>query len=397
MKLSRATELIAKMPHKLTADDITKREATELWSFMTTSNKLNITQHMLKVNLAKECGVFMERLEEVTEGLALARILMLESPETIEHELTLKQVVEVIRNARNDDEWILDLCHSINEEEAELIWRWALDYYWKAIRNRMRAWFSKASGVDSTHGVDTQMAVIFDGLSVDKVSSSFTKLSKWTGDVPDSWWFIPDCGTLLYIGDRVVKERSGKINGELTPLVEGEVNCWCWSNPTGTGRRHSKDTVLPFSTYQEPMFHEWHESQVILDSYARGGFLIYHEGNYTLLSNGSSVLYAQLSMIRKNADDKFELSLAFMDGDEAVAEDMIVLDNLTFELESALKRRGVSPRVKFVNHEVEDCLVVKVNYTWSPTHDWHLKFDSVEDDMGIDDIDDINDYYTVVA
>ena len=74
MKLSRATELIAKMPHKLTADDITKREATELWSFMTTSNKLNITQHMLKVNLAKECGVFMERLEEVTEGLALARI-----------------------------------------------------------------------------------------------------------------------------------------------------------------------------------------------------------------------------------------------------------------------------------------------------------------------------------
>ena len=50
-----------------------------------------------------------------------------------------------------------------------------------------------------------------------------------------------------------------------------------------------------------------------------------------------------------------------------------------------------------MNHEVEDCLVVKVNYTWSPTHDWHLKFDSVEDDMGIDDIDDINDYYTVVA
>ena len=138
-------------------------------------------------------------------------------------------------------------------------------------------------------------------------------------------------------------------------------------------------------------------SQVLLDAYAMCGFFIYHEGNYTLLSIGSSVLYAQLSMIRKNADDKFELSLAFMDGDEAVAEDMIVLDNLTFELESALKRRGVSPRVKFVNHEVEDCLVVKVNYTWSPTHDWHLKLDSVEDDMGIDDIDDINDYYTVVA
>ena len=45
---------------------------------------------MLKVNLFKIAGVFMERLEEVTEGLALARILMLESQETIEHEVDTK-------------------------------------------------------------------------------------------------------------------------------------------------------------------------------------------------------------------------------------------------------------------------------------------------------------------
>ena len=54
-------------------------------------------------------------------------------------------------------------------------------------------------------------------------------------------------------------------------------------------------------------------------------------------------------VVRKNADDKFELSLAFMDGDEAVAEDMIVPSNLTFEVKVNDDGR-CSPRVKFTSN-----------------------------------------------
>ena len=57
MKIQRAVVLISKMP-KLLLDDITKEEAYELWEFLDEEYKLPITKTRLKINLAKECGVF---------------------------------------------------------------------------------------------------------------------------------------------------------------------------------------------------------------------------------------------------------------------------------------------------------------------------------------------------
>tara|TARA_S200002703_G_scaffold147042_1_gene142536 strand:- start:152 stop:712 length:561 start_codon:yes stop_codon:yes gene_type:complete len=180
-----------------------------------------------------------------------------------------------------------------------------------------------------------------------------------------------------------------------------------WENPTGTGHWHSTNSQLPFSLYKEPMTHEWHESQVLLDSYAKGGFLIADESSiaykeskkptYYLLSKGTNVLYAQILTIRNLDKGGYEIVIGFSDAGEVVDTTTHKLETLPFVLDNALKRRGVHPNIRFAFHKVEDCLVAKFNHTWSPDDGWHLKFVDVEDDMGIEDVDNILDYFTIVG
>ena len=65
---------------------------------------------MLKINFAKELGVFVNDIDDVAGGRPLCEILTWESDEqtTI---ITLKEAVSVIQNAYNNQNWILPFCH----------------------------------------------------------------------------------------------------------------------------------------------------------------------------------------------------------------------------------------------------------------------------------------------
>jgi hypothetical protein len=178
-----------------------------------------------------------------------------------------------------------------------------------------------------------------------------------------------------------------------------------WENPLGTGHHHSTNDKLPFSSYKNAMddkFH-WHESQVLLDSYAKGGFLIAHKINdednfsFFLLSKGSNTLYGQVMTIRNMNKGGYEIVIGFSDAGEVVETTTHRMNELPLQLNEALLRRGVSASVRYAFQHVEDCLVAKFMYTWSPNEEWHLKFIEVESNKGESDVDDILDYFTVVG
>tara|TARA_B100001093_G_scaffold269645_1_gene257780 strand:- start:516 stop:1073 length:558 start_codon:yes stop_codon:yes gene_type:complete len=178
-----------------------------------------------------------------------------------------------------------------------------------------------------------------------------------------------------------------------------------WENPLGTGHHHSTNDKLPFSSYKNAMddkFH-WHESQVLLDSYAKGGFLIAHKINdednfsFFLLSKGSNTLYGQVMTIRNMNKGGYEIVIGFSDAGEVVETTTHRMNELPLQLNEALLRRGVSASVRYAFQHVEDCLVAKFMYTWTPNEEWHLKFIEVESGKGESDVDDILDYFTVVG
>ena len=94
MLLGRAIVLVSKMP-KLDVKDITKEEAYELWEFLDEERKLPITKTRLKINLAKECGVFVEQLDAVANGASLAEVLIMESSDSKTSKLKLKEIIYV--------------------------------------------------------------------------------------------------------------------------------------------------------------------------------------------------------------------------------------------------------------------------------------------------------------
>ena len=135
----------------------------------------------------------------------------------------------------------------------------------------------------------------------------------------------------------------------------------------------------------------------MLDSYAKGGFLIHHETNYYLKSNGTNTLYSQILTIQNLNKGGYEIVIGFSDAGEVVDTTTLTIDTLPFSLDNALKRRGVNANIRHTFHNVDECLVGKFNYTWSPDDGWHLKFIEVEDTMGVDGVDDILDYYAITG
>lgn len=406
LSLARASALLSLMPKRLKIKEITKRECEELWSFANSNDRLSISQQMLKVNLADECGVMVERLLEVLDDSPFIEALVMEAGEEAST-YSLREATEVMRNAHLNKGWILPFCRSISVQESYFIWRWATGFYWLPQRNRFLKWIKLHSKLNGDYPVDVHLSVIFDGLKITNEIKPFPKLQAWDGGVPKKWWFITDCGTLKYIGGGVVRNRNGSLNTTLTPLLNSDVECWLWDNPTGTGYWHSADVVLPFSKYKNPMTHEWHESQILLESYSKGGFLIEHfeateykehkKSSFYLMSKGTNVLFAQVLSVRNMDKGGYEIVIGFNDAGEIVDTTTYVMAEMPFTLDSALRRRGVNVNVRYAYHTVTDCLVAKFIFTWTPTQNWHLKFVDVEDSMGISDVNDILDYYAIVG
>jgi len=397
LTLARLAELINRMPNKLPVKQITKKECREIWDFVHTTNRLSVSLHRLKTQLAKECGVMLERILEVADDRPFVEILTWESgdePSTF----TLKEVMDLMRNAHTNDEWVLSFANSISVKEAALIWRWALDYRWYSKRNRFKNWLYKHSKLNAGHSFDIHLSVIYDGLEVKEHHTPFKKLESWDGEeAPEEWWIVTDCATLKYVGDGMVRNRNGTLNTTFTPMLDSNAVCWMWENPTGTSHWHSHNTPLPFSKPKQAMNHEWHESQVLLDSYAKGGFLIHHKTNYYLKSNGTNTLYSQILTIQNLNKGGYEIVIGFSDAGEVVDTTTLTIDTLPFSLDNALKRRGVNANIRHTFHNVDECLIGKFNYTWSPNDGWHLKFIEVEDTMGVDSVNDILDYYAITG
>jgi len=408
LTLARATELLSRMPKRLRVKQITKQECEELWEFINSKDRLSISQHMLKVELANECGVMLERLLDVLGDTPFIEGLIMEAREE-SSEFTLLQATEVMRNAHLNKNWILPFCRSMSVEESYLIWKWATEYYWKPQRNRFLKWLKLHSKLNGDYSFDVHLSVIFDKLKVTNDIKPFKRLEPWEGGVPDQWWFVTDCGTLKYIGGGIVRNRNGTLNTELTPMLDSNVECWMWRNPLDTGYNHSANVNLPFSSYKNPMTENflWYESQVLLDSYAKGGFLIAHEIEsaykepkklaFYLLTKGTNVLYAQVMTIRNLNKGGYELVIGFNDAGEVVETTTHTMNELPFALDNALRRRGVNANIRHAFHPVNDCLVAKFKYTWTPNEEWHMKFVEVEDNMGMDDVDDILDYFAIVG
>ena len=404
LTLARASDLLNRMPNKLLVKEISKRDCEQLWEFVNTTDKLSISQQRLKTAMADECGVMLERLLEVIGDSPFVDGLVMEAGEE-ESDFTLNEAMHLMRSAHLLDNWILPFCHAISKEEALVIWRWAIGYYWTAYRNRFLKWIKITSKLNGDYSVDVHLSVIYDGLQISDDIKPFKRLEPWEGGVPDKWWFVSDCGTLKYVGDGVVRNRNGTLNTELTILLDSDAECWTWENPLATGYFHSTKDKLPFSSYKNEMTENflWHESQVLLDSYAKGGFLIAHKINdeeefsYYLLSKGSNALYGQVMTIRNLNKGGYEIVIGFSDAGEVVETTTHTMSELPLQLNEALLRRGISANVRYAFQHVEDCLVAKFMYTWSPNEEWHLKFVEVESSKGESDVDDILDYFAVVG
>ena len=247
----------------------------------------------------------LERLLEVIGDSPFVDGLVMEAGEE-ESDFTLNEALQLMRSAHVLNDWILPFCHAISKEEATVIWRWAIGYYWTAYRNRFLKWIKIMSKLNGDFSVDVYFSVIFDGLQFRTTSNRSSGWSRGGWGQSDKWWFVSDCGTLKHVGDGVVRNRNGTLNTELTPLVDSDADCWIWENPLGYGLspfNKRQTTLLIYKNAMDDKFH-WHESQVLLDSYAKGGFLIAHETkseyketkkwDYYLLSKGSNTLYGQV-------------------------------------------------------------------------------------------------------
>jgi hypothetical protein len=96
------------MPYRLTTEDLTREEAHELWAFLSSEDRLSMTRQAVKVQLAKECGVFIEQMDAVANGATLTELLVWESSDTDGGTLTLDNITAMFRNTNPNDEWIIE-------------------------------------------------------------------------------------------------------------------------------------------------------------------------------------------------------------------------------------------------------------------------------------------------
>ena len=119
----------------------------------------------------------------------------------------------------------------------------------------MRQWAKNLSNMhDEIVDTYTMLDVIYGLISKEEVSkptSKFKRLQAWDSPIasPHKFWFIPDCGTLLFIENYMARNRNGEVNREYTPQVSEAEDCWCWIDVLGTTRLHNHEQYIPFSKY----------------------------------------------------------------------------------------------------------------------------------------------------
>ena len=402
MKLERATIIVSKLPHRLTIEDLTIEEAHELWAFLSTDDRLSMTRQAVKVQLAKECGVFIEQLDAVANGATLTEVLVWESSDSAGGTLTLDNITSMFRNIQSlDEDWVVNLCRSMNTHEAELVWRWGLNERLLLIKQRMRKWAVINSSIsDGGTPIETLIDIAFNKIKGEVIINlpPFARLQRWLGSSePENWWFVPNCATLLHLSKGVVRSRNGDVNTEYTPQMGDIEPCWSWVNQLQTKRHHTVNTEVPFSVYQEPMTLSWNESISLLNKYPKGAFIIFNDGTYHILTSGSIKLYAQALTVRKIKNIGYEFVIGFKDGMEVVDTCSFRMKELPFELQTSLKRKQLSLHNSHSLMDIPDGLVLSLVYTWSPSEDWHLRYDGTHDNMGVSDIDQVVDYHMLVG
>lgn len=396
MKFMRLCSLLSKMPSKLSKEELTKEEAHLMWSFLDSSKRITMSTRMVKVQLAKECGCFVEHLDDVTNGKPLAEVLTWESGGQSKG-YTVKELMTLAHNAsESQEDWVLKLCNAMTVIEGQVFWSWALNYKWSPYRYRMVKWLKQQFNHESK-SMEFYINSIYSGIS-DSIleDAAYTPLQIWTDESCDTFWFVQDCTTLVQLKQGIAKRRTGILDFDLTPQVPDDTPLmWCWSNPLGTHRLHNVKHDIPFSSYKEPMPTSWEESQQLLHHYPKGGFIIFHEGEYYLKTSGTISLQAQVTHYR-NVNGTWEFNIGFRDGIDVVDMNVFTVEENVFELDYALRRIGITPTVKNTSEPISDTFVVKVEYTWSPSKEWHFRFNTVVLDAGLSDVDELVDYLVVV-
>ena len=409
MKFQRLCVLVSKMPRHLTTNDLTMEEALAVWRFLDAKQRLPMTARRVKIQLAKECGCFVEQLDAVGDNAHISKILTWESNDQSKG-LDVDELVALVQNVP-DEEWVLDLCRSMSLIEAEMFWRWALEYRWSSVRYRMVKWLKMMLDMSDISNYNPEMLIqmVFTGIGKDKlVEEMFVPLRPYTRDehgfvahkiaTPSEYWFVTDCSTLIQVHRGAVRNRAKELMVDLTMDIPTDVPLtWCWLNPLQTNYIHSESIELPFSKYKEPLPTSWEESLQLLHNYPKGGFLIKENDNYFLMTSGTVSLIGQL-MYYKRVGDNIEFTLGFRDGLDVVdVPDIIAMTQLPFEIEQQLRKQHINVTARKVSEPLSDNLTVKVEYTWSPKRNWHFKYSGLFTSYGLSDVDEIVDYITLVG
>lgn len=399
MLLQRATVLISKMPN-LKPNELTRDEAHELWAFLNSDKKLSISKLRLKVNLAAECGVFVEQLDAVANGATLAQVLTMESSDSKGKKVEISSIVNLLTTVdENSKDWVIPLCHSLNINEAELVWRWALKERWRSIRNRMARWCKHNSGLDEEDiDVTTLIDIIYNESKIEITSDSlkdFNRLKVWkSSSPPQEFWFVGLCDTLVHLSSGIARERNGKLHGKFTPLLDEIDSCWSWCNNKLTeveDRYHNIEQDISFSKYQKPLPISWGEVNTVLTEYPKGGFLILHDGEYYLYTNGTTRFIVQGLSHRNIKSTGHQITFGVKDIIDSIEVGTIELPILPFELEYALKKRMVNIYDTHSTTELNDLILV-IKYSWLPEKGWTWVYEKVDEDLGIGDVDQYTDY-----
>lgn len=402
MLVQRATVLLSKMP-RLLPHELTREEAHELWSFLNSENKLSLSHTKLKLALASECGVFVEQLDAVANGASLAQLLTMESSDSRGKKLELSSVMNLLSNVNeHTKDWVIPFCHSMNINEAELVWRWALKYRWRYVKNRMAKWVRKTSGVDIEADTTTLIDIIYSESKIENTedTSSFQRLKIWKSPVPPKdFWFVGLCDSLIHLSSGMARERNGKLNGKYTPMLGEIIPCWSWCNKRLTDieeRFHNIEQDITFSQYQKPLPISWEEVNTVLSEYPKGGFLILQDGEYYLYTNGTSQIVVQALSYRNIKSAGHEITFGVKDILDIIEVGTFTLPILPFELEYALKKRGMNVFDTHTTNELDN-LFLMIKYSWHPEDGWRWVYEKVDEDLGIGDVDQFTDYILITG
>tara|TARA_R110002020_G_C16250813_1_gene769794 strand:+ start:179 stop:1405 length:1227 start_codon:yes stop_codon:yes gene_type:complete len=404
MKIKRAASLVSMMPNKLMIVTLSKEEALSLWYFMDAETRLPITKQMLRHHLAEECGVFAQQLNAVMRSSTIAETLVMESSESKSTNITLQEARGLISNVTNSSrDWLLPFCHTMDCEEAEFVWRWALKERWLSLKNRMRKWVLVQLGIEAS-AISTERLIhaLYDGDDVEELISLDTqcKLSKWSNvtlETPDKWWIVKNPHTLRILMPTklgyVARTRRGEIDAEVTDWAKdktGDNVIWSWVDD---------DTLIRLDTTDKQSVYSWGDSVTLLQLYPHASILIEHGDRFHILSSGSVELFAQALRIRRVGDAHYELAIGFSDGDTIEETTSFVLHPLPFELTELLKRKQINYHYGRDWHDIPEGVVVACSLYWKAGEDsgWRLRYNELKSNKGRSDIDQVLDYNVLVG